>query len=172
MNGENIMCLEWWMEKFTHPYFSSVRDFHSYEERENFTITSHILAWIPKICIKNISKFGNYSEKAFNVRQQLKKMVFGKLTKCSLGPFHQQRWNGYSTSAGDTSKGGITIPPLLVITSRGGITIPPLLVIFSPKNAIRYGIFRPLVVILSFHSLHRNAYCIPLPNILKEKTHW
>ena len=145
MNGENIMCLEWWMEKFTHPYFSSVRDFHSYEERENFTITSHILAWIPKICIKNISKFGNYSEKAFNVRQQLKKMVFGKLTKCSLGPFHQQRWNGYSTSAGDTSKGGITIPPLLVI--------------FSPKNAIRYGIFRSLVVILSFHSLHRNDFC-------------
>ena len=144
MNGENIMCLEWWMEKFTHPYFSSVRDFHSYEERENFTITSHILAWIPKICIKNISKFGNYSEKAFNVRQQLKKMVFGKLTKCSLGPFHQQRWNGYSTSAGDTSKGGITIPPLLVI--------------FSPKSAIRYGIFRPLVVILCFRSLHRNAF--------------
>ena len=91
------------------------------------------------------------------MRQQLKKMVFGKLTKCSLGPFHQQRWNGYSTSAGDTSKGGITIPPLLVITSRGGITIPPLLVIFSPKNAIRYGIFRPLVVILSFRSLHRNG---------------
>ena len=73
-------------------------------------------------------------------------LVFGKLTKCSLGPFHQQRWNGYSTSAGDTSKGGITIPPLLVI--------------FSPKNAIRYGIFRPLVVILSFRSLHRNVHSL------------
>ena len=158
------MCLSWFMEKFfspfrgfatqggkSHPYFSSVRDFHSYEERENFTITSHILAWIPKICIKNISKFGNYSEKAFNVRQQLKKMIFGKLTKCSLGPFHQRRWNNHSTSAGDTS--------------RGGITIPPLLVIFSPKNAIRYGIFRPLVVILSFHFLQGNEisiHCKPL----------
>ena len=36
MNGENIMCLEWWMGKFTHPYFSSVWDFHSHLERENF----------------------------------------------------------------------------------------------------------------------------------------
>ena len=132
MNGENIMCLERWMEKFTHPYFSSVRDFHSYEERENFTITSHILAWIPKICIKNISKFGNYSEKAFNVRQQLKK-------------WFSESWQNV---------------PLDHFTSRGGITIPPLLVIFSPKNAIRYGIFRPLVVILSFCSLHRNG---PIP---------
>ena len=57
-----------------------------------------------------------------------------------------------------TNLGGITIPPLLVIINLGGITIPPLLVIFSPKNAIRYGIFRPLVVILSFRSLHRNGY--------------
>ena len=37
MNGENKMCLEWWMGKFTRPYFSTLRDYHSHVERENFT---------------------------------------------------------------------------------------------------------------------------------------
>ena len=35
------------------------------------------------------------------------------------GKDHQQRWNGYSTCAGITSRGGITIPPLLVKWSKG-----------------------------------------------------
>ena len=55
MNGENIMCLEWWMGKFTHPYFSSVWDFHSHLERENFKNV--------KKCWTVIRKSGKYSKK-------------------------------------------------------------------------------------------------------------
>ena len=38
MNVENKMCLEWWMGKFTRPYFSTLRDYHSHVESENFII--------------------------------------------------------------------------------------------------------------------------------------
>ena len=55
MNGENIMCLEWWMGKFIHPYFSSVWDFHSHLERENFKNV--------KKCWTVIRKSGKYSKK-------------------------------------------------------------------------------------------------------------
>ena len=37
----------------------------------------------------------------------------------------------------------------------------PLIKNFSVKNSIGYGIFRPLVVILSFHSLQGNDQCYP-----------
>ena len=36
MNGENIICLEWWMGKFVRPYFSTLRDLHSHIISENF----------------------------------------------------------------------------------------------------------------------------------------
>ena len=36
MTGENKMCLEWRLGKFTLPYFSTPWDWHSQDERENF----------------------------------------------------------------------------------------------------------------------------------------